>query len=575
MAVPAFAYASSSSAFFALFQEQELRSFRPLTLAHSLRYDAPLRARKVRPAPSASVPLPSAPSGLVNIPITFAPLPLTGGGLKGLVEMLAPTTHRDTVASPIPEAVAGPLRTSIQRHPYEVPTHAVPVLQRFGIEASGFGFKAHPHRVHRTLEVHLLFEHWLNLCRSPSAALFMKQSKFEKLQHENANFEALANDNLTARDTTRHEQVAVAPPTQSTATASAPEPAPASPVPAEPLSASTVLGTAPLSRDLHAGHVSTPAAEPGLIEPEHSPLAADSSATGEVSEFFNLHPADWISPTATFLARRRGGTISGAKYPAMDCLLAAVSAGANIPKDALWKTICSYFPDSMLREEDIAKHGLSTHHFAALAREHRLQATFHSAGNQFVLGVAHPSVSFHIDHTPESATAPGHFALRADERQHTPPLLGGRAADLVHAALKFKVGSAVLPFQQAHDYTTNVARAKNLISNTENGFDGVLANSVHMVWTVNTVQPASGEELFYPGGQALTVGGPVSMSALATVPADVTRPNPVIKGAVAFLTPRLTGTTMKCAKSETSPMAYVVIRGTLALSGPVGTRLSE
>nr|UCJ00695.1 polyprotein [Grapevine Syrah virus 1] len=955
MAAPAFAYASTHSAFFALFQEQELRSFRPLTLAHSLRYDAPVRPLRSPRARSIEVPITSLPQSWVPLPISRPSLPLTGAGLKELVEMLAPTTHRDTVASPILEAVAGPLRTSIQRYPYEVPAHAVPVLQRFGIEASGFGFKAHPHPVHKTIEIHLLFEHWLNLCRSPSAMLFMKQSKFEKLQHENANFEALANYNLTARDTTRYEQVAVAPPTQSvwfmhdalqyfslsqiaaffadcphleklfaslvvppesdftnlslfpeiyrysfagsrlnyqlegnpghsysqprealewlktttircgnlyltvtkleswgpvhslliqrgkpavhlehdevsfvgpdavalpeaaalrqdlrhrlvprtvydalfvyvravrtlrttdpvgfvrtqsnkaeyswvtsaawdnlqhfvTETAAhrvpnrhfffnstfakcsywcsqhklglltavtppacgltlftgaklasamssrvtalaichhwvippptlfftpkapliavqltrlpkplfssvpflrkplgnlslrllnrfpflrrffsdapvptwarlltvaialspavwlairhfigpdapqalndhyvrffhpdrwqltferqprfvaldrtfpwplpqapepteprdsdvpleavsselpvvAPLPAPAASVPpvdtsattvsavepslsteslksaeapsgttilqprelkdtiyplpaaapvtspaepapavAEPVSASTVLGTAPLTRDPHTGHVSTPATEPGLVEPEHSPLAADSSATGEVSEFFNLHPADWIAPTATFLARRRGDTVSGAKYPAMDCLLAAVSAGANIPKDALWKTICTYFPDSMLREEDISKHGLSTHHFAALAREHRLQATFHSAGNQFVLGVEHPSASFHIDHTPESATAPGHFALRADERQHTPPLLGGRAADLVHAALKFKVGSAVLPFQQAHDYTTSVARAKNLISNMKNGFDGVLAN---------------------------------------------------------------------------------------------------
>nr|WPD94568.1 polyprotein [Marafivirus syrahense] len=955
MAAPAFAYASTSSAFFALFQEQELRSFRLLTLAHSLRCDAPLRARKVRPAPSTSVSLPAAPSEWVNIPITVAPQPLTRGGRKELVEMLAPTTHRVTVASPILEAVAGPLRTSIQRYPYEVPTHAVPVLQRFGIEASGFGFKAHPDPVHKTIEIHLLSEHWLNLCRSPSAVPFMKQRKFEKLQHENANFEALANYNLTARDTTRYERVAVAPPTQAvwfmhdalqyyslaqvaaffadcphleklfaslvvppesdftnlslfpeiyrysfagsrlnyqlegkpghsysqprealewlktttircgslyltvtkreswgpvhsllvqrgkpsvhlehdevscvgpdagalpeaaalrqelrhrlvpctvfdalfiyvravrilrttdpvafvrtqsnkaeyswvtsaawdnlqhfvTETAAhrvpnrhflfnstfakcrywcsqhkrglftattppacgltlftgpklafarssritaldvfhhwvvppptlfftpkapllaiqltrlpqplfsavpflhktlgnlslrllirfpflrrffsaasiptwarlltvvialspavwlairhflgpdgpqalndhyvsffhpdrwhltfvrqprfvaldrtfpgplpqarepteprdsdvpfetvpsplpvvAPQPAPATsvapvetsdttvsavepslsteslktveapsgttilqprelkdtihplpaaalvvaspqpaPAPTEPDSASTVLGNAPLSRDVHMGHVSTPATEPGLVEPDHSPLAADSSATGEVSEFFNLHPADWIAPTATFRARRRGVTISVAKSPAMDCLLAAVSAGANIPKDALWKTICCYFPDSMLRAEDIAKHGLSTHHFAPLARDHRLQATFHSAGNQFVPGVEHPSVSFHIDHTPESATALGHISVRADERQHTPPLLGGRAAGLVHAALKFKVGNAVHPFQQAHDYTTSVPRAKNLISNMKNGFDGVLGN---------------------------------------------------------------------------------------------------
>jgi hypothetical protein len=47
---------------------------------------------------------------------------------------------------------------------------------------------------------------------------------------------------------------------------------------------------------------------------------------------------------------------------------------------------------------------------------------------------------------------------------------------LVHASLRFTHDSTHLPFRHVHSYRTNVRRAKNLISNMKNGFDGVMAN---------------------------------------------------------------------------------------------------
>nr|QUS93818.1 polyprotein [Grapevine rupestris vein feathering virus] len=175
-----------------------------------------------------------APEPLSSIPITFAPAAepktpsptaisrrfyrpsLSGGGLKELVEILNPTVHRDTVCSPLVEAAAGPLRDSLQLYPYDIPQEHAKFLQTCGIQASGYGYKTHPHPVHKTIEIHLLFEHWMGLCRQPSSVLFMKPSKFSKLQTRNNNFAELCNYSLVARDITRYPEISPSPPECST-----------------------------------------------------------------------------------------------------------------------------------------------------------------------------------------------------------------------------------------------------------------------------------------------------------------------------------------------------------------------
>nr|UCJ00922.1 polyprotein [Grapevine rupestris vein feathering virus] len=175
-----------------------------------------------------------APEALESIPISFASSPepqaprpsaisrrlyrpaLSGGGLKELVEILNPTVHRDTVCSPLVEAAAGPLRDSLQLYPYDIPQEHAKFLQTCGIQASGYGYKTHPHPVHKTIEIHLLFEHWMGLCRQPSSVLFMKPSKFSKLQARNNNFAELCNYSLVARDVTRYPEISPSPPECST-----------------------------------------------------------------------------------------------------------------------------------------------------------------------------------------------------------------------------------------------------------------------------------------------------------------------------------------------------------------------
>nr|WPD94570.1 polyprotein [Grapevine rupestris vein feathering virus] len=204
---------------------------------------ADFRPTRIRPVtlsggapPSGPIVHPAyvAPEPLSPIPITFLPAPeplpprpsaisrrlyrpaLSGGGLKELVEVLNPTVHRDTVCSPLVEPAACPLRDSLQLYPYDIPQEHAKFLQTFGIQASGYGYKTHPHPVHRTIEIHLLSEHWMGLCRQPSSVLFMKPSKFSKLQARNNNFAELCNYSLVARDVTRYPEISSSPPECST-----------------------------------------------------------------------------------------------------------------------------------------------------------------------------------------------------------------------------------------------------------------------------------------------------------------------------------------------------------------------
>lgn len=171
------------------------RSLRPQIRVGSLAVYLPPPSH---PAPEACPPLP---------PVSAAPpLPWRGGGLKEAIEALTPTAHRDTITSPLLESLAAPFRRSLERYPWSVPAIHHPFLQQCGINASGFGFKAHPHPVHKTLETHLLHDQWPSYASTASSVLFMKPEKFAKLQRQQPNFAELHNYRLTPKDTTRYPE---------------------------------------------------------------------------------------------------------------------------------------------------------------------------------------------------------------------------------------------------------------------------------------------------------------------------------------------------------------------------------
>nr|UTM04229.1 polyprotein [Grapevine asteroid mosaic associated virus] len=194
----------------------------PLT-SGSLLPPSPPSPLLVFPLPS-SAPITPEPSCLPQLPLSPAHtrrllnhVRLSGGGLMDVIQSLAPTLHRDTIASPLVEAIAEPYRRSLATYPWAVPPDLHGFLQQCGINFSGQGFQAHPHPAHKTIETHLLHDSWPHLASTRAAVMFMKPSKFAKLQAAQPNFANLYNYRITAKDTTRYPTTSSSLPTEETA----------------------------------------------------------------------------------------------------------------------------------------------------------------------------------------------------------------------------------------------------------------------------------------------------------------------------------------------------------------------
>nr|QKI36476.1 polyprotein [Grapevine rupestris vein feathering virus] len=243
----------------------------------------------------------------------------------------------------------------------------------------------------------------------------------------------------------------------------------------EPVRPSDLINPSPSSEQLlvsHTGTLTHTTPAPVVVEPETAPLMLDASGAGAVAPFSSLHPGSYLPFSGVFSTRLRVSSLSPAPYPALDCLLVSVAGATGFPKESLWQSLCGILPDSQLDNEQIRTQGLSTDHFCALAFLHSLRCTFLTDAGQQEMGMEDATSVFTIRHTSGS---PGHFEL---VRSSARPLLNGArpAADIVEHMKRFKVDGKILPFCEAHTYTSHVSRAKNLISNMKNGFDGVLAN---------------------------------------------------------------------------------------------------
>ncbi|ACV53023.1 polyprotein [Blackberry virus S] len=219
----------------------------------------------------------------------------------------------------------------------------------------------------------------------------------------------------------------------------------------------------------------TPAA-PEPAAPEPSPLQADSSARGPVQLFSELFPGSYIGTTGAFNSRYRASGRAPTPYPAgTDCLLVTIEQATSISRRDLWETLVTNLPDCLLAPCEISKHGLSTDHFAVLAFFYSLRVTFLTSHGPVDLGMSDATTNFRIDHQPESKDLMGHFSLHQDSKP-VPTLNGGTGSELATAATRFNLDGCLLPFNTVHTFVTAPSRAKNLISNMKNGFDGVLAN---------------------------------------------------------------------------------------------------
>jgi hypothetical protein len=208
------------------------------------------------------------------------------------------------------------------------------------------------------------------------------------------------------------------------------------------------------------------------VRPPHDPMLDDFSGLGPVLPWSVLHPRTFRGHSGEFLTRARNGPPSQIPYPPTnDCLLQAIFKTTNIHPDALWATLCAELPDSLIRPEEIAKHGLNTDHLTVLATIYDFSCDIQTPDGLLPYGVEGASASIKLKHT---AGNPGHFEPLSDPSPSR--LTGARSADLRHCLLGFRSDGHLLPFSKVHSYRTSLHRAKNLISNMKNGFDGIMAN---------------------------------------------------------------------------------------------------
>nr|WCR76256.1 polyprotein [Medicago sativa marafivirus 1] len=235
---------------------------------------------------------------------------------------------------------------------------------------------------------------------------------------------------------------------------------------------------------------------------EVSPLMADSSAEGPAVLFGELYPAEYHANCDEFQTRRRVDHSSSLPRPTInDCLLEAVSSATNITKDALWNALCTHLPDHFLQHDDILKAGLNTKHLVVLCYVFKLSCTINTEGRSHLFGLKNSTNHFTLDHDPRGI---GHFTHSTKVQPVT--LNGARAQDLKHTILGFRCSdSTILPFKNIHSYTTHIHRAKNLISNMKNGFDGVMAN-------VDPLHPNKARDSFLMLDQLLDVAAPKNVN---------------------------------------------------------------
>lgn len=178
-------------------------SMTPLNFPHLFRQPSPRPRSAPTPPPPPSRPIRRVFFGGAP-PAAFQPA----------IDFLHNTIQKDTIASSIIAALNPSLTTSLTLYPYALPARWPAALNGAGIPATSYGHRSHPHPIHKTIETHLLHEHWAHRATQPSTVLFMKREKFDKLRASNAaliksasNFHHLLNPILTARDSDRYTPI--------------------------------------------------------------------------------------------------------------------------------------------------------------------------------------------------------------------------------------------------------------------------------------------------------------------------------------------------------------------------------
>jgi hypothetical protein len=225
-------------------------------------------------------------------------------------------------------------------------------------------------------------------------------------------------------------------------------------------------------------------------------LESDVSAQGPALPVREIHQFSWGTDCGLGLSRRRNMNSPRPPYPSNDCLLTSLAPLLNTAPERLWEELCS-LPDSQLTDAETRRLGLSSDHLEFLMARFDRTAIVHTPSGirRFNDGLTSTLNLYWVPHhwsavpieaprdTTRSSSVPvfpqGVFPLMRGEgvaRATRLPMSTSHATRVLNPLImNFRTSTNhVIPTAGFLGYQPEYRRAKNLISNMKNGYDGIL-----------------------------------------------------------------------------------------------------
>lgn len=121
------------------------------------------------------------------------------------------TVHRDAVVTPAVNNLVTSVQDSVQHYPYALTAFGLQWTRLCGIHTNSLGSLAHPHPIHKSVEIHFLRSSLVLARPATTTVYFMKDEKFQSLQNLNDDLRSLMNVSFVPRDHRRYRQARARP----------------------------------------------------------------------------------------------------------------------------------------------------------------------------------------------------------------------------------------------------------------------------------------------------------------------------------------------------------------------------
>lgn len=205
---------------------------------------------------------------------------------------------------------------------------------------------------------------------------------------------------------------------------------------------------------------------------EAAPLLSDDPTAfgpaAPANTFFSMAPAE-----GNWTMRRR---VPGAVQPLPDmniCLLTAIAEQSGFSREQIWNRLAASLPDSLVIDDYTRQYGLSINHLEVICSLFRACARVNTEHFTVYVGHRSATTTWHLRHVPGhwESMNPGEPEIVSIEPQPNTRDPSNKSIDLVG----FINANPDIPTRAVFKYHQNMSRAKNLLANMKNGFDGLFA----------------------------------------------------------------------------------------------------